>query len=43
MRRLVAATVAALALGSPALAGPPYVIDDPHPTERGRWEIYNFA
>ena len=28
---------------SPALAGPPYVTDDPQPTERGHWEIYSFA
>jgi hypothetical protein len=27
----------------PALAGPPYVTDDPEPTEPGHWEIYAFA
>lgn len=30
-------------LASPALAGPPYVTDDPEPTDPGHWEIYNFA
>lgn len=36
--------LAALALGAaaPALAGPPYLTDDPVPTDRGAWEIYNF-
>lgn len=33
----------ALATGAPALAGPPYVTDDPQPTDRGHWEIYTFA
>src|ERR1700710_413692 len=28
---------------SPALAGPPYVTDDPQPTELGHYEIYAFA
>jgi hypothetical protein len=37
--------LAALALGaaSPALAGPPYLTDDPIPTDTGHWEIYGFA
>ena len=37
--------VAALALMSmaPADAGPPYVTDDPVPTDRRHWEIYEFA
>ena len=26
-----------------AWAGPPYVTDDPQPTDTGHWEIYNFA
>jgi hypothetical protein len=36
---------AALAIvgASPALAGPPYLTDDPVPTETGHWEIYGFA
>jgi len=36
---------AALALGaaSPAFAGPPYLTDDPVPTDTGHWEIYAFG
>jgi hypothetical protein len=26
-----------------ALAGPPFVTDDPEPTDTGHWEIYNFV
>jgi hypothetical protein len=33
----------ALLAAWPAAAGPPYVTDDPQPTDRGRWEIYNFV
>lgn len=33
----------ALALAGPAWAGPPYVTDDPEPTDEGHWEIYGFA
>jgi hypothetical protein len=38
--------MAALALAgaaSPALAGPPYLTDDPVPTDTGHWEIYGFT
>ncbi len=28
---------------APAVAGPPYLTDDPEPTDSGHWEIYNFA
>jgi hypothetical protein len=31
---------AAAALASPALAGPPFLTDDPEPTDPGHWEIY---
>jgi hypothetical protein len=31
------------AVAGPALAGPPYITDDPQPTERGHWEVYNFV
>ena len=34
---------AALAIATPALAGPPYVTDDPQPTDRGHWEVYSFV
>jgi hypothetical protein len=32
-----------LAGGSPAFAGPPYLTDDPVPTDVGHWEIYAFT
>jgi hypothetical protein len=28
---------------APALAGPPYITDDPLPTDTGHWEIYAFT
>ena len=42
----LANAIFALALAvtaSPAFAGPPYLTDDPVPTETGHWEIYGFA
>jgi hypothetical protein len=39
--RLLAPLAGALWL-SPAMAGPPYVTDDPEPTETGHWENYLF-
>jgi len=42
--RLAPAIALALAgTGSPAFAGPPYLTDDPVPTDRGHWEIYGFT
>lgn len=41
--RLGTAAALALAVASPALAGPPYLTDDPEPTDTGHWEIYAFA
>jgi len=38
-----ATIVTLLALARPAVAGPPYVTDDPEPTDLGHWEIYNFT
>jgi len=37
--------IALLTLGaaSPAFAGPPYLTDDPAPTDTGHWEIYAFG
>jgi len=35
--------VPALIWAVPALAGPPYVTDDPEPTDLHKWEIYNFV
>jgi|HubBroStandDraft_5_1064220.scaffolds.fasta_scaffold51465_4 hypothetical protein len=40
--RCAVVTVALLASGA-ALAGPPYVSDDPQPTDLGHFEIYAFA
>lgn len=39
--RLLAALT--LALAAPAMAGPPYLTDDPEPTATGHWEIYAFT
>lgn len=40
---LLAGIVAALTCAAPARAGPPYVTDDPVPTDAGHWEIYEFV
>ena len=42
LARLLAA-LALLGAASPGLAGPPYLTDDPEPTDLGHWEIYNFV
>lgn len=42
-RRVALAAAAALALSGTAKAGPPFVTDDPEPTDLHRWEIYDFA
>jgi hypothetical protein len=43
--KLVRAAFAAIAVAcaGPALAGPPYLTDDPVPTDLGHWEIYAFT
>jgi hypothetical protein len=43
LNRIIPSMVAAAMLASPAWAGPPFVSDDPEPTEAGHWEIYGFA
>jgi hypothetical protein len=45
LRRIatVLGTIVILVASSPVLAGPPYLSDDPEPTDVGHWEIYNFA
>lgn len=44
MRRVRSAAAVALAtIASAAVAGPPYLTDDPVPTDLGHWEIYAFA
>lgn len=35
--------IAAALLSLPALAGPPYITDDPEPTDTGHYEIYFFS
>jgi hypothetical protein len=40
---LAASAVALAVLTPPARAGPPYVTDDPEPTDFGQYEIYLFA
>ena len=39
----LAAVVVALAAPTGVQAGPPFVTDDPAPTDPGRWEIYDFV
>jgi len=44
MARWLGAAAILMALApANALAGPPYVTDDPQPTDTGHWEIYAFA
>ncbi len=46
MRRMFAKLSAAVGAGlfsGVAYAGPPFVTDDPEPTDYHKWEIYNFA
>src|SRR5262249_15133980 len=39
----VAVFAASLSVAFPAFAGPPFLTDDPQPTDEGHWEIYNFV
>ena len=47
LRVRVCAAAAALTIGAlaatAAVAGPPYVTDDPEPTDLGKWEVYGFS
>ncbi|MBU6444253.1 MAG: transporter [Alphaproteobacteria bacterium] len=43
MRRVPLLAVLLFGLASPALAGPPYVTDDPEPTDTGHFEIYLYT
>lgn len=43
MKLRIAAALFALGAATPALAGPPYLTDDPVPTDTGHWEIYVFT
>ena len=42
-RSWLIAFFALLAFARPAVAGPPYVSDDPEPTDYKHWEIYTFS
>jgi Putative MetA-pathway of phenol degradation len=42
LRKWMTIVVATFALARPALAGPPYVSDDPEPTDYKHFEIYTF-
>lgn len=37
------ATALALATAQPATAGPPFITDDPEPTDLRKWEIYDYV
>ena len=41
-RRGLLVLALSLATASPSIAGPPYVTDDPEPTDTGHWENYLF-
>ena len=43
MKFALFAALAIAGVSEPALAGPPYLTDDPVPTDTGHWEIYAFA
>lgn len=43
MRRHIVPLVAISLMSTSALAGPPFVTDDPQPTDDGRYEIYAFS
>ena len=40
---LLCAALAPAMAATPVRAGPPFVTDDPVPTDPGHWEIYNFV
>jgi hypothetical protein len=40
---LCCAGLLAVTIAQPAYAGPPYLTDDPEPTDLHHWEIYNFV
>lgn len=43
MKGRLLAAAAALSAATPAVSGPPYLTDDPVPTEQGHWEIEIFT
>ena len=42
VKTIILGAICAALAASPALAGPPFLTDDPQPTDEGHWEIYNF-
>ena len=42
-RAMLSLAASLLMWSAPALAGPPYLTDDPEPTDQGHFEIYGFA
>ncbi len=42
-RQLPAAAIVALTMPAEAVAGPPFITDDPEPVDLGRWEVYAFS
>ena len=42
-RLLLLCTFACIAITRPALAGPPFITDDPEPVDLGHWEAYVFS
>lgn len=43
MKLRIAAALGLACAAAPAIAGPPFITDDPVPTDTGHWEIYSFA
>ncbi|MGB8365565.1 MAG: hypothetical protein ACLQUZ_14250 [Rhizomicrobium sp.] len=42
-RSALLCALVALATARPALAGPPFITDDPEPVDLGHWEVYAFS
>jgi hypothetical protein len=43
LKALALGAAGLLMLCAPALAGPPFITDDPEPVELGHWEVYGFS
>ncbi len=42
-RSAILCALVAFATANPALAGPPFITDDPEPVDLGHWEVYAFS
>jgi hypothetical protein len=42
-RQFLSIFVLSVGVSRAADAGPPFITDDPEPTDTGHWEIYNYA